>query len=159
MASMKVGELGRARVKEVRDNGLYLRAGDRHGIITVVELTWDETVRPHPADFAQPGDELDFVVMTVHEGGFSGSLKRLHPTGDPRAHPFLRDGTPIAATVRAIRPFGVLVNLSIGLVARLEPYPDAMHDSLEVGASIRVVVTDVNDNSGTIAARQMMGPR
>ena len=152
---MKVGERTSARVEDVRDNGVYLRAGERQGIIPVVELTWDETRSHRPTDFAKPGDELEFIVMTMYEDGFSGSLKRLEPTGDPRAHPGLKDGRWLDATVRALKPFGVFVDLAIGVVAKLEPCSDEMRNKLKVGSPLRVSVTDVSEETGNIIARSV----
>lgn len=150
---MKIGEQIIARVVEVKDNGIFLRYKDLFGIISVVELTWDETQRPVPETFARSGDNLQLLVMSAHESGFSGSLKRLRPEDDPRALPALKDGSVLSASVRAKRPFGVFVNLSIGLVAMLEDCSTSLRESLEVGQTLDVVVTKVDEVSGKLSAR------
>jgi len=149
---MRVGERIVARVVEVKDNGIYLDHEGRSGIISVVELTWDETKKPVPEEFAAPGDDLELLVMTEHAGSFSGSLKRLQPNDDPRRHPALTDGSVLTASVRAIRPFGVLVDLPIGLVAMLAHRTDACRESLYVGATLKVVVT-ADEATGKVTAR------
>ncbi|MFK8001718.1 MAG: hypothetical protein AB8H86_19140 [Polyangiales bacterium] len=150
---MKVGEQIVARVVEVQENGIYLRHEDYSGIVSVVELTWNETQRPVPEDFARAGDDLRLLVMTVHEHGFSGSLKRLRPGDDPRRLPVLTDGSVLNASVRAKRAFGVFVDLSIGLVATLEGCTHSFRDSLEVGQALRVIVSNVDKASGKLSVR------
>ena len=150
---MKVGERVSAEVTDVKDNGIFLSHEGLPGIITVVELTWDETKRPVPADFASRGDALELLVMTAHDAGFSGSLKRLRPEDDPRSHAALTDSSVLAATVRAMPSFGVLVNLPIGLVAKLDPCPDTLREKLEVGSEISVIVAHVDEGTGKITVR------
>ncbi|MFK7992187.1 MAG: hypothetical protein AB8I08_39575 [Sandaracinaceae bacterium] len=150
---VRVGEQITARVVEVKENGIWVRHEGRTGIIPIVEWTWCETTRPVPERFATPGEDLRLLVMTDHESGFSGSLKRLRPGDDPRRHPALHDGSVLSASVRATRPFGVFVDLSIGLVAMLEDGGDGVRDDLEVGRAVRVTVTDSDEATGKIRVR------
>lgn len=150
---MKVGDRITAEVTAVRDNGIFVTHDGREGLIRVVELTWDETRKPIPADFACVGGAVELHVTSVHEAGFSGSLKMLSPATNPRLHPALTDGRVLVAHVRAILSWGVLVNLPIGLVARLDPCPEATRATLHVDMPVEVVVTAVDGDSGKITAR------
>lgn len=150
---MKTGDRIVADVVEVKENGIHVRHEGRKGLISVVELTWDERKRPVPHEFASEGQSLELLVMAAYAGGFSGSLKRLRPEDDPRRHPALADGRVLAATVRARRTFGVFVDLPMGLVAMLEPRSGPRIEALTVGSAIDVVVTNVEEGVGTISVR------
>lgn len=89
---MNVGERIVAQVLDIKDNGIFVRHEGLVGIITIVELTWDERTPPNPSDFANPKDTLELLVMSANSTGFHGSLKRLHPEDDPWKHPALKDG-------------------------------------------------------------------
>ncbi len=98
----KVGDPVIARVVEIRDNGIFVEYAGRRGLVSVVELSWDETRPPRPASIARVGDDLEVVIMAVGPDSFGASLRECRPQDNPWVHPMLRGDRSIGPRARGL---------------------------------------------------------
>ena len=149
--TMQPGDHIRARVVDVRDNGIYLEHEGKRALLNVTELSWNEAQPTSPHDFAAKGDALEVLVTAVDDEVFSASLKRLDPGADPWTQASLVVGARHEATVRALPEWGVLVDLDIGLVAVLE----GADDRPAPGTRVSVALTVIDRDSRKLRARRV----
>lgn len=149
-----VGDRVVARVVETRDNGIFVEYAGRCGIVSVVELSWDETRRCQPASFARAGDDLEVVIMAVGPSSFGASVRELTPRDNPWVHPMLRVGETLSGSVRVVHSFGVFVNLDLGVVVRVEADDSA---TFAVGDRVEVVLSRVDAERRKLEGRAVAG--
>lgn len=136
---MREGDVVRARVVSIRENGIYLEAEGVSGYVKVTEASWDPTVRYD--EVVQEGDFVDVLVRGItavapwlHESnGFYASLKALDPRGDPYAQEFVL-GSRHEGRVWKLADYGIFVRLesrAVGLI-RDKTLPLAIGDHVEV---------------------------
>lgn len=138
---MRKGDVVRARVVAIKENGVYLEKGDLSGYINVTQLSWEPGTKPE--EVAQEGEFLDVLVDHITtaapwlpEGashGFYASLKALDPRGDPYAEEFVL-GARHEGRVWKRADYGFFVRLesrAIGLI-RDKTLPLAVGDPIEV---------------------------
>jgi small subunit ribosomal protein S1 len=61
--SLKVGQVLKGRVAQVRDFGLIVDLGGIEGLVHMSEVSWDRSLRP--ADAAKVGDEVDVQIVRL----------------------------------------------------------------------------------------------
>lgn len=135
---MKVGDRIVVRVTAVNDSGVFVEHAGRPGIVSVVELTWNEIGQDRHLPFVDV-EELEVIVMAVGPDSFGASLRECRPEDNPWKHATLHAGAAHWGEVRVIHDFGVFVNLEIGLVARVE----SKAVNWSVGQRVEVVLSDV----------------
>lgn len=141
---MREGDVVRARVVSIEENGIYLEAEGVSGYVNVTEASWDPTLRYD--EVVQEGDFVDVLVHGItaiapwlHSAsesesvGFYASLKALDPRGDPYAQEFIL-GSRHVGRVWKRADYGIFVRLecrAVGLV-RDNTLPWAIGDHVEV---------------------------
>ena len=141
----------RARVSEVRDNGVLVKVLDsgRAGFIRRRELSWDRRVGRLP-QMPMPGEDVDAVIIedSAETGLLYLSIRRLSDPWEPViANRKYQVGQSVSGEVVNVRRFGAFVQLEPGIDARVPPAgvplpkDQTIEDVLWVGDQVRGVIT------------------
>lgn len=149
---MKPGDRIIVEVLEVRDNGIFFEYAGKSAIVNVTELTWDETGRAWPPDFASAGDQLEVVITAVGPESLGASIKRLDPSANPWLDSTLVVGARHPGRLSRRVSWGLFADLDIGLVALLDDLtPDMIQ--LPAGIPITVELTKIDRAARKLGAR------
>jgi small subunit ribosomal protein S1 len=121
---IKQGDIVRAEVVDVKENGIYLRHDDAAGFVNVTNITWKHG-RVDPSSYAKKGQCVDVIVYAVAADRFYASIKDLHPENNPWKDPSVYAvESHHTGTVRTVAPFGAFVELDAGAVGYLAGTPE-----------------------------------
>src|SRR3954454_23893629 len=98
---LKTGEIVRGTVTRTEVYGLYLSSRGHEILVLIPDVAWVPVVSDC-RDFAEIGVEIDVKVLLFNEatGVYRGSIKEVHPEGDPWRDPTVfRPGTTWSGTV------------------------------------------------------------
>ena len=152
---MRPGDHIVAHVIDVRENGIFLKYEGRRGIVSVVELTWDETGAARAADHARVGENIEVVVTAVGPESFGASLRECRPDENPWLLPSLVVGGRHGGAIRTVTSFGVFVNLDIGLVALCDWDSERYSAGDTTGEVCEVELTGIDRAKGQLRARRV----
>jgi small subunit ribosomal protein S1 len=146
---MNQGDIVRAEVTGVRDNGVFLHCEGLDGFVNVTNISWEQGRLDHRNLFRK-GELIDVLVYAITENRFYASIKDVYPEANPWRDPGIYAvGTRHIGILRSVVPFGAFVELGVGAVGLL---PDAK--TLVEGDQIEVLVVNVDDASKKILLRR-----
>ena len=153
MKLVQVGDILEATVTSAEPFGLFVDSDGTPGLLLIHELSW-ERIR-HPADVAVVGDSVKLKVIhlvdpPMGDSIFTGSIKALHPELNPwRDASVYRVGKAFSGIVEFSVSYGMFIRHPAGALALLRSN-NCDSATVDVGTSVNVVITRVDENRQTI---------
>jgi len=159
---LRVGEVARGTVTQLRDFGAFVDLGGVEGLIHISELGHGRS--QHPSDIVQIGQEVEAQVVKLdppgdgQRGKIGLSLRALIPDPWTTAAAQYPAGTSVRGTVRKIESFGAFVEIAPGVdglvhVSRMAIGRRVQHPKnvVSVGDEVEVTVLTIDTEKRRIA--------
>ncbi|MDO5036901.1 MAG: bifunctional 4-hydroxy-3-methylbut-2-enyl diphosphate reductase/30S ribosomal protein S1 [Tissierellia bacterium] len=151
------GDVINGVVQRLTNFGAFVDIGGVDGLIHISELSWNRV--KHPSDVVSPGEEVEVQVLNVDEDKDRIALSLKQTTEKPW-DVFTRTvsvGDVVEGVLVNILDFGAFIRLESGVDGLLhvsqisKKHVDKPADVLEVGQSVTVKVTDINNEEKKIS--------
>ncbi len=151
LASLKVGDVVKGKVKNITDFGVFLDLGNLDGLLHITDMSWGRI--SHPSEMVKLGDELEVVVIAHDQEKEKVSLGLKQKSRDPwtTAADKFSVGTQIRGKVVNILPYGAFVELEPGVeglvhISELSWTKRVAHPSeiVQIGDEIEVMILNLD---------------
>lgn len=131
--------------------GLFVDVDGLEGLVHISEIAWEKV--ESPSQFFKVGEKVDVVVLDVNleEGKLNLSIKRLTPDPWKNITDRYSPDTTITGTVVRLAPYGVFVQLEMGVEGLIHISKIPSGSEPKVGEKIECIVENVDPTKRKIS--------
>jgi small subunit ribosomal protein S1 len=146
IAKLEVGEVVHGVITEITDFGAFVKLNETlDGLVHSSEIDWKFI--EDPRQVLSIGQEVDAKIINLDGGRVALSIKALRPDPWLTVEEKYKPGQEIRGTVLKIRSNGAFISLNediVGLIPTAEFGTQNVHDVVQVGQELDLVVTNVD---------------
>lgn len=155
--SLEEGQLIKGTVQRLTDFGAFVDIGGVDGLIHISDLAWNRVRKP--SDIVSVGDVVETEILSIDKERSRISLGLKQTMEEPWVV-FEREvsvGDIVEGTVVSLLDFGAFIKLKQGVDGLLHvsqianEHVDKPSDALEIGQTVKVKVTEINDERRKIS--------